>query len=330
MSRRDESGEVPEAAGHHEPVMLREVLDLLDPTEGDTIIDATVGGGGHAREICRRIGPTGRLIAIDQDASALARARRTLQGCPVTLCHSNARHLRQLIAQFSISGVDGIVFDLGISSFQVDTPERGFSFRTEAPLDMRMDVRNPTTAADLVNRMTEDELVRLFLESGYGRWARKLARAVITSRQHSPITTTVQFADLIAATLPAAYRRKRIHPATQAFQALRVAVNDEIAALAEALAAAAQLCNIGARIVVITFNSLEDREVKRTFATLAGKLTTPPPDYYSTEQSKNRPRFRVLTKKPLTPSPEERRRNPRARSAKLRAVERIDPDADAS
>jgi 16S rRNA (cytosine1402-N4)-methyltransferase len=221
--------------------------------------------------------------------------------------------------------VDGVLLDLGVSSFQVDTPERGFSFRTEAPLDMRMDRRQPTTAADLVNRMSEEEMVRLFFDAGYGRWARRLARAITTSRTLSPITTTVQFADLIAATLPAAYRSKKIHPATQAFQALRVAVNEEIAALDEALAAAARHCNIGARIVVIAFHSSEDREVKRTFRILAGK-PAPPPTYANLEQLASQRLFAILTKKPLTPSPEEEWRNPRSRSAKLRAVERIVTD----
>lgn len=321
----------PEPTGEHAPVMLHEVLEYLDPTEGETIVDCTLGGGGHALEICRRIGPTGRLIGIDQDASALARARKVLDGYPVTFVHENARHLSAIITQLSLSGVDGVLFDLGVSSFQFDTPERGFSFRADAPLDMRMDVRNPTTAADLVNRMTEDDLVRLFYDSGYGRWARKLARAVITSRNQSPITTTARFADIFTATLPAAYRSKRIHPSTQAFNALRVVVNDEIAAFITALSAAAHHSNLGCRIVVIAFNSQEDREVKRNFQSLAGKASTNPPStHYTPNAPVHPPAFRILTKKPLTASPEEVRRNPRSRSAKLRAVERIATDPDAT
>jgi len=309
----------------HEPVMLGEVLHFLDPRPGETIVDCTLGGGGHARAICRRMEGTGRLIGIEQDADALERARAALHDCPVTFVHDNFRHLDNILSSLSVAGVDGVLLDLGVSSFQFDTPERGFSFGAEAPLDMRMDRRQSTTAADLVNRMSEEEMVRLFHDAGYGRWARRIARAVSTSRKRSPIITTVQFADLIAATLPAAYRSKKIHPATQAFQALRVAVNDEIAALDVALAAAARHCNIGARIVVIAFHSSEDREVKRTFQILAGK-PAPPPTHYNLEQLASQRLFTILTKKPLTTSPEEEWRNPRSRSAKLRAVERIVSD----
>jgi len=316
------AGDDRDDALRHEPVMLREVLQWLDPQPGETLVDCTVGGGGHARAICERMEHTGRVIGIEQDADTLARARAALHDCPVTFVHDNFRHLDNILSSLSVDGVDGILFDLGVSSFQFDTPERGFSFRTEAPLDMRMDRRQPTTAADLVNRMSEEEMVRLFHDAGYGRWARRLARAISTSRKRSPIITTVQFADLIAATLPAAYRSKKIHPATQAFQALRVAVNEEIAALDEALAAAARHCNIGARIVVIAFHSSEDREVKRIFRLLAGK-SAPPPTYYTLEQPASQQLFAVLTQKPLIPSPEEVWRNPRSRSAKLRAAERI-------
>jgi 16S rRNA (cytosine1402-N4)-methyltransferase len=219
--------------------------------------------------------------------------------------------------------VDGFLFDLGLSSFQLDTPERGFSFRFTAPLDMRMDQRQSTTAADLVNRMSEEELVRLFIDSGYGRWGRRLARAVVTSRKLSPITTTTAFADLIAATIPA-QRHSKIHPATQAFQALRIAVNDELTALAEALTAAAHHSNPAARIVVLSFHSLEDGEVKRKFFILAGKAA-PLPTPFAPDQPPPPRLFTVLTKKPLTPSFDEVRRNPRSRSAKLRAAERIAP-----
>ncbi|MHB9025636.1 MAG: 16S rRNA (cytosine(1402)-N(4))-methyltransferase RsmH, partial [Armatimonadota bacterium] len=229
----------------HEPVMLREVLTYLDPQPGETIVDCTVGGGGHALAICQRLGPTGRLIAIEQDADALAIARRRLQDYPVTFVRDNFRHLENIISSLSVDGVDGYFYDLGVSSFQLETPERGFSFRFPGPLDMRMDQRQATTATDLVNRMNEEELVRIFLESGYGRWARRLARAIAKARQQSPITSTQQFAELVAATIPAATRSK-IHPATLAFQALRIAVNDEIVALHEALVTATRHSNIAA------------------------------------------------------------------------------------
>ncbi|MHB0937807.1 MAG: 16S rRNA (cytosine(1402)-N(4))-methyltransferase RsmH [Armatimonadota bacterium] len=320
-----EPGADKDEALRHEPVMLQEVLHLLDPQPGETIVDCTLGGGGHAEVICRRIGQTGRLIGFEQDEDALKRARARLHDCPVTFVHDNFRNLGNRIEETSASGVDGVLFDLGVSSFLLDTPERGFSFRTDAPLDMRMDRRQPTTAADLVSRLSEEEMVRLFYEAGLGRWARRIARAISTSRNHSPIITTAQLAELVAASLPAAYRSKKIHPATQVFQALRIAVNDEITALDIALSAAARHCNIGARIVVIAFHSTEDREVKRTFQILAGK-PAPPPTYFTEELPLSQGQFTILTKKPLVPSPEEVRRNPRSRSAKLRAVERIVAD----
>lgn len=308
----------------HEPVMLQEVLDFLDPQSGETIVDGTLGGGGHALAICQRLGPTGRLIGIEQDADALALAKRRLRDYPVTFVHDNFRHLENILMSLLVGGVDGFLLDLGVSSFQLETAERGFSFRADAPLDMRMDQRMPTTAADLVNRMPEDELVRLFYASGYGRWARRLARAIITQRKQLPITTTTAFADLIAANVPATPRSK-IHPATQAFMALRIVVNEEIAVLNEVLDAASRHCNIGARIVVLSYHSLEDGVTKKKFHSLSGKR--PPTDRFAPEQPAPEVLFRILTKKPLPPSPEEVQRNPRSRSAKLRAVERIAPDS---
>lgn len=306
---------------HHEPVMLREVLEYLDPQPGETIVDCTLGGGGHALEICRRIGPTGRLIGIEADDEALARAQVRLQGFPVSYIHDNFRHLDNQLTELSISGADGFLFDLGVSSFQLETAERGFSFRFDAPLDMRMDRRLPETAADLLNRMSEDELLRIFLESGYGRWARRLARAITASRKQSPITNTATLTALITATIPAAAHSK-INPATKAFQALRIAVNDEVAALHDALIAAVHHSNTTARIVVISYHSLEDGETKRTFQFLSGKRL-PPSNPYELQQPDPPRLVQVLTRKPLTPSPEEVRRNPRSRSAKFRAVERV-------
>lgn len=306
---------------HHEPVMLQEILEYLDPQPGKIIVDATLGGGGHAAAICERLGPTGRLIGFEQDADALARAKQRLQGYPVTYIHENFRHLDKAIQLLSVGGVDGFFFDLGMSSFQVESPERGFSFRTAGPLDMRMDTRQTTTAADLVNRMPEEELMRIFVESGYGRGVRRLARAITAARKHSPFTDTLTLAQLIAATLPA-HPRSKIHPATKAFQALRIAVNDEIAALTDALHAAIRHSNIGARIVVLSYHSLEDGVTKRTFQFLAGKRP-PSSDPIWPEPPAPPREVAILTKKPLVPSPEEAWRNPRSRSAKLRAAERL-------
>lgn len=306
---------------HHEPVMLQEVLDFLNPQPGKVIVDGTLGGGGHAAAICERLGPTGRYLGFEQDADALARAKQRLQGYPVTYIHDNFRHLDKRLHELSVAGVDGFFFDLGMSSFQVESPERGFSFRMTGPLDMRMDQRHAVTAADLVNRMPEEDLVRIFEESGYGRGARRLARAITATRKHSPFTDTSTLANLIAATLPA-HPRSKIHPATKAFQALRIAVNDEIAALTDALHAAIHHSNVGARIVVLSYHSLEDGVTKRTFQFLAGKR--PPSSNPYLPEPPAPPRLvAILTKKPLVPSQEEVQRNSRSRSAKLRAVERL-------
>ncbi|HOF86576.1 MAG TPA: 16S rRNA (cytosine(1402)-N(4))-methyltransferase RsmH [Armatimonadota bacterium] len=305
----------------HEPVMLEEVLAYLDPQPGETMVDCTLGGGGHALAICQRLGPTGRLIGIDQDASALAYARRRLRGYPVTFVHDSFAHLEKIISDLSLRGADGYLFDLGVSSFQLETPERGFSFRTDAPLDLRMDARNPVTAADLVNRMPEQEIMELFQQSGYDRrWARRLARTIVATRQHTPITTTRQFAELVAATIPVSTRSH--HPATLAFQALRIAVNDEVTALTGALIAAIHHSNVAARIVTLSYHSLEDGICKRTFRQMSGKRP-PPSDPYAPEPPAPPTLVSILTPKPLSPSPEEVRRNPRSRSAKLRAVERL-------
>ena len=311
-------------ATQHIPVMLAEVLEFLDPQPGETIVDATLGAAGHTLAICERVGPTGRVIGIEQDADVLALAQRRVAGLPVTIIRDNFGNLDNICTNLAIDGVDGFLFDLGVSSFQLDTAARGFSFRADAPLDMRMDRRMTTTAADLVNRMPEEELVRLFTVSGYGRWARRLARAVITSRSLSPILTTQQFADLIAAKIPAGHRRK-IHPATQAFLGLRIAVNDELAVLDTALTIAANHSNSHARIVVLSYHSLEDGVTKRKFQLLAGKRPPPsdPLARFAVEPPAPPPGFRVLTKKPIGPSLDEVQRNPRSRSAKLRAVERL-------
>lgn len=309
------------ASLRHEPVMLREVLEYLDPQPGQTIVDATLGGGGHALAICERIGPQGRLIGIERDEDALRYARRRLQGYPVTYVHDSFANLENILRDLSVDGVDGYLFDLGISSLQLETAERGFSFRWEAPLDLRMDRRLPTTAADLVNRMSEEEMMNIFVQSGYGRWARRLARAIVTARQQAPISTTTAFADLVAATIPVP-KHHRIHPATQAFQALRIIVNDELAAIKTALTAATDHSNIAATIVVLSYHSLEDGIVKRSFQLLSGKRL-PPSSPYEPEQPAPPRLLDIITKKPRVPTPEETARNPRSRSAKLRSARRV-------
>jgi len=307
----------------HTPVMLKEVMEYLNIREGATIIDCTLGGGGHALEICKRLGTGGRLIGIEQDIRALELAKERLKGYNVTFVHDNFRNLDNIIEEtigFGC-GADGFLFDLGVSSFQLDDKSRGFSFMQDAPLDMRMDQRITTTAADIVNQMTEKELTTIFLESGYGRWARKIAKAITVKKKLSPITTTAQFTAIITETVKE--RGGKIHPATKAFQAVRIAVNDEISALHKALITAANNSNNLARITVLSYHSLEDGEAKRTFRFLSG-VPAPTSNELELLSRQTPPKLvEILTKKPVEPNPDEIKINPRSRSAKLRAVQRI-------
>jgi len=300
--------------------MLREVLEYLRPEPGDVIVDATVGSGGHAAAILERIQPGGRLIGIDRDPQALERVRSRFAGAPVTLVHGNFGDLAQFLDNLGLAAVDGVLFDFGVSSEQLDYAERGFSFREEAPLDMRMDPTSPTTAADLISVLSEAELLRILREYGEERWARRIARRIVTTRQHTPIRTTAALAALVTAAIPPAARSRRIHPATRTFQALRIAVNDELTAISQGLHAAIRRSNSTARIVAISYHSLEDRTVKETFRNLARSCRCPP---LSPTCQCGGALITVLTRRPVVPSPEEVAGNPRSRSAKLRAAERI-------
>lgn len=281
----------------HEPVLVAEVLRFLDPRPGKLIVDATVGTGGHAEAILRS---GAGVVGVDRDPHALAIARGRLAefGTRVQLVHGNFRDLPGLLSALSVDRVDGVLFDLGASSLQFDSPERGFSFLAAGPLDMRMDPTAPVTAADLVNRLPEAELARILWEYGEERYARRIARAIVRAR---PLRTTGELAALVARIYPPG--RHRIHPATRTFQALRIAVNDELGALEAGLAGAVRVLAPGGVLVAIAFHSLEDRIVKRFLRreALAGRVE-------------------VLTKKPLRPEEDEVGRNPRARSAKLRAA----------
>lgn len=311
------------AALQHVSVMPEEVMQLLQPAAGHVVVDGTVGGGGHARLIARAIAPTGRLIAIDRDAQTLERARAALSefGEAVTFVHDDYRNLRRILASLGVSGVHGVLLDLGVSSFQLDEPERGFTYRFDAPLDMRMDpVRQPRTAAHLVNTLSAEELTRIFREYGEERFAQRIARHIVAKRRTSPFSTTGQLVDAIKEAVPAAARRTGPHPARRAFQALRIAVNDELGALQEGLRAAVDVLLPGGRIVVISFHSLEDRIVKQTFNELARGCECPP-DFPVCRCGKE-PLLRILTRRPLVPGSGELELNPRARSARLRAAER--------
>jgi 16S rRNA (cytosine1402-N4)-methyltransferase len=288
--------------GGHEPVLLEEALELLAVRPGGAYVDGTVGLGGHAAEILRRSGPDGRLTGADRDAEALVQAGQRLAsfGDRVRLLHADYRDLPALLGD---ERPDGILLDLGVSSLQLDSPERGFSFRSEGPLDMRMDRSRGETAAQVVNRMPETALADLIHRWGEEPAARRIARAIVEARRKSRIETTSALAEVVRR---AAGRRRRrgLDPATRTFQALRIHVNRELDGLAPALEAFARSLGPGGRLAVIAFHSLEDREVKRTFRSLAARG------------------FRLLTRRPVRPGASERARNPRARSARLRAIAR--------
>ncbi len=285
----------------HEPVLPSVVVQVLRPGPGKTIVDGTVGLGGHA-EILLQSGA--QVVGIDRDPEALDIARRRLSGwgSQVALVQGDFRALPVLLAEAGIASPDGVLFDLGVSSLQLDSPQRGFSFRAEGPLDMRMGPGATTTAAELVNNLSEKELADILWELGEERFARRIARRVVKERRGEPIRTTTEFASLVARCYPR--RRQRIHPATRTFQALRMAVNEERQALERGLEAAVAVLSPGGRLCVISFHSLEDRLVKHSF-----------------RRWEKEGRLQVLTTKPVRPLPEEVAENPRARSAKLRAAE---------
>lgn len=303
----------------HVPVLLDAVLTYLAPRPGGVYIDATVGGGGHAEAILEASAPDGRLLGIDADPDALGRSHRRLHrfGHRVVLVQGNFDHLAAIAKRHGFVPADGILMDLGVSSDQLENAARGFSFAKEGPLDMRMDPSLPHTAADLVNTLAEDELARLIRTYGEEPHARRIARAIVAAR---PIRTTTQLADLIAQVVPRR-RGQRLHPATRTFLALRIAVNDELGALERALPQALEILRPGGRLVVIAFHSLEDRIVKQFFQREARDCICPPRQPICT--CGHKARVRVLTRKPVTPSPEEIAQNPRSRSARLRAVEKI-------
>lgn len=301
----------------HRPVMVEEVLEYLACRPGQVIVDATVGSGGHAEAILERIRPGGRLIGIDRDPEAIERAGRRLAGQPVVLVNDNYARLEVILDELGVDAVDGVLIDCGASLEQLTTAERGFSFRLDGPLDMRMDPRDKTTAADLVNDLPEAELADLLWEYGGERRARTIARAIAETRKQHRINTTAELAATITAAIPPRARPRRLHAATKSFMALRIAVNDELGALRTALTAAIRRTRKGGRIVVLTYQSLEGGETKGAFRRARdGSLCPPLP-------SGEIPRVRILTKKAVKPSPEEARQNPRARSATLRAAERL-------
>lgn len=293
----------------HIPVLCDEVIFWLQPQPFGCYVDCTLGLGGTSARILQASAPTGRLIAIDQDPQAIELARETLQPFieNVSFHCGNFRDLPTILDSAGISQADGFLFDLGISSAQLDDAERGFSFRQEGPLDMRMNRSQGKTAGELVNTLPETDLADLIYQFGEERLSRRIAKGIVRQREVSPLCTTSELASVIQRCVPPSYRHGRIHPATRTFQALRIAVNNELAGITPALRHAVDRLAPGGRVCVISFHSLEDRLVKYTFRSLVKE---------SGEHVK------VLTKKPVVPSIEERKRNPRARSAKLRVLEK--------
>lgn len=312
-----------EMAAYHEPVMVAEVLDFLQPESGETIVDGTVGGGGHALRIMERLQPGGRLIGIDRDDEALNAASETLAAYrdSVILEKGDCADLEAIAAKLGVKAVDGVLLDLGVSSWQLESPERGFSFRHDAELDMRMDRSQRITAMELVNSLSERHLSEIIQGYGEERWAKRIAKFIVERRAKKPIRTTHDLVEVIYAAVPEGARTERIHPATRTFQAFRIAVNREIESLKAGLDAAIGLLSPGARICILSYHSLEDRAVKESFARHAGRCTCPsglPICACGAKKS-----IRILTKRPVTASESEVRANPRARSAKLRAAEKI-------
>jgi 16S rRNA (cytosine1402-N4)-methyltransferase len=297
----------------HVPVLVGEVVLALRPQAHGVYVDATLGEGGHAEALLGAMGPSGRLIGIDRDAEVLEVARQRLApiGSRVDIVHGHAAELRSILDLLEVPRVDGILLDLGVSSYQLETAERGFSFAREGPLDMRMDRTAEPTAATLVNTLGEGELVNLIMRHGEEHWARRIARAIVRARRRAPLRTTQDLAVIITQVIPPGARPPRIHPATRTFQALRIAVNHELSRLEESLKVAIACLRSGGRLGVIAYHSLEDRIVKRTFQA------------YAISQEIALPRVRLLTRKPITSSLAERQINPRARSAKLRVLERV-------
>lgn len=321
----------PDGSAYHEPVMPGETLRYLDPKPGETMLDGTLGGGGHSALIAAKLRPGGALIGLDRDADALAAAESRLESfrdsIAIILLHADFGKMDFALRAHPGTenvGLDGVLLDLGVSSHQLDTA-RGFSFRRDEPLDMRMDATRGLSAADLLATASVAEIARILREYGEERWAAKIARQIVAQRERGEaIRTTGQLAALVEKAIPRPAWPKDIHVATRAFQGVRIAVNDELGQLKAGLKAAVERLKPGGRIVVISYHSLEDRIVKRAFAEGAGRA--PSPSRYAPEAvlppTEEPPLLRLLTRKPVTPAPEEIARNPRARSAKLRAAAR--------
>ncbi len=306
----------------HKPVLLAECVEGLNIKPGGVYVDGTLGRAGHSRAIAERL-TTGRLICIDRDQAALAAAPARLAGLMdhVTLLHGNFADLEALLSPLHLPGVDGMLFDLGVSSPQLDDASRGFSYLSDAPLDMRMDRDDTLTARTVVNEWPQEELRRILSQYGEERYAPAIAAAIVRARGRASIETTLELVDIIKSAMPSQALREKQHPAKRSFQAIRIAVNDELTAVERVLRQAVPLLNPGGRLCVISFHSLEDRIVKNTLAEFARGCTCPP-DFPVCVCGK-KPQVRLVSRKPIVSSPQELEENPRARSAKLRVAEKL-------
>lgn len=306
----------------HKSVLLNETIDGLNIQPDGIYVDGTLGGGGHAYEVCRRLGDKGSIVGIDQDAAAIEAAGNRLKDFreKVTIVRSNYCDMKSKLHELGIDKVDGIVLDLGVSSYQLDTAERGFSYREDAPLDMRMDTRQKMTARDIVNDYEEMELYRVIRDYGEDKFAKNIAKHIVAARKEKPIETTGELTEIIRASIPMKYQKKSGHPAKRTFQAIRIELNRELEVLKDSLDDMIDLLNPGGRLCIITFHSLEDRIVKSAFRKNENPCTCPSdfPVCVCGKVSKGS----ILTRKPILPSKEEMEENSRAKSAKLRIFER--------
>lgn len=307
----------------HRSVLLEECMEGLRIRPDGIYIDGTAGGAGHSAAIASRLSEQGKLVALDQDATAVAVARERLSvfGERARVIRSNFCDLERVCRELEISHIDGLLLDLGVSSYQLDTADRGFSYQADAPLDMRMDTSRSLTAKQVVNEYSEEQLRKILFEYGEERYSARIASNIIRAREIATIETTGELAEIIKQSIPAHVREGGHHPAKRSFQAIRIEVNAELDVIAPAIKSAVRLLNPGGRIAIITFHSLEDRIVKQTFAALTGGCTCP--KNFPVCVCGNRPQLKVITKKTILPSDAELSENPRSRSAKLRVAEKL-------
>ena len=307
---------------HHESVLAKEILQYLHPREDGLIVDGTLGNGGHTELILKNTAPGLRVLGIDRDEQAIERAGKRLAPFRnrVTLIHGNFSDIKNILKKANVMNVDGLLLDLGVSSPQLDSPERGFSFMRNGPLDMRMDSTQKTTAADLLVKLSDEELVLVIKEYGEERFAKRIVRAIRKAQEQNPITTTLQLSNIVSGVTHTP-RPAKIHPATRTFQALRIAVNNELEHIKSALSDSLKVLSASARIMVISFHSLEDRIVKNFFKDEEKGCICPP--RLPVCACGHKTRLKIITRRPVTPASEEVKRNPRASSSKLRVAERV-------